>query len=98
MKKKSFKIHLKFVTNSSKIIEKVIEKFINNYQKNHQNFNKKFKNCCKRAGKKNFFPIKLKISANLFSIKLKKKFFFGTSPYPLMEITLSPDKVISIKY
>ncbi len=58
--------------NSSKFVKKfikVIEKMIKIFEKSHQ------KNLPGLA-KKYFFPIKLKISTNLFSIKIKKKFFF----------------------
>jgi hypothetical protein len=57
---------------SSKIVEK-------NNQKKMKNFCKIPKKSSKNLpglAKKNFFPIKLKISTNLFSMKIKKKNFF----------------------
>ncbi len=76
IKKICKKIHEKFVKKSPKNSWKIIEKIIK----------KIFKNCWKKSSKKlpglaknYFFPIKLKIRTNLFSIKIKKKiFFFGT--------------------
>jgi hypothetical protein len=58
-----------------KIFEKNHQKFLKNHQKSLKNHQKNLPG----LAKKYFFPIKLKISTNLFSIKLKKKkFFFGT--------------------
>jgi hypothetical protein len=60
------------VKKSSKLFEKNLQKLLKNYQKIQQ---KKLPG----LAKKKFIQIKLKICANLFSIKIKKKlFFFGT--------------------
>ncbi len=62
----------KFIKNYFKICKKNYQKIVKIPQKIHQ---KKLPG----LAKKKIFPIKLKISTNLFSIKIKKKkFFFGT--------------------
>ncbi len=67
--------------------QKLLQKFINYYikicKKNYQKIVKIPKKIHQKKlpglAKKKFFPIELKISTNLFSIKIKKKnFFFGT--------------------
>jgi hypothetical protein len=56
----------------TKIFEKNHQKFLKNHQKSLKNHQKNLPG----LAKKYFFQIKLKKSANLFSIKIKKKFFF----------------------
>jgi hypothetical protein len=66
--------------NLSKIIKKIHQKLIKRFiKKSPKKLVKIIEKSPKnpyRSGKKIFFPIKLKISANLFSIKIKKKIFF----------------------
>ena len=91
LKKILKKILEKFIQILEKIHQKLYKKSIKNYWKNHQKNSSKiiekspkiYERSPKKL-KKNlpglainfFFPIKLKISTNLFSIKIKKKIFF----------------------
>jgi hypothetical protein len=65
LKKNIQKFIKKIIKNSLKKSSKILEK----HQKNQQKI-------LPGLAKKYFFPIKIKISAKLFSIKIKRKIFF----------------------
>jgi hypothetical protein len=76
--KKSSKVLIKIIKNNWKNSSK-IKKKNQNFLKNHQKSLKIHQKNLPGLAKKYFFPIELKISTNLFSIKIKKKkIFFGT--------------------